>query len=194
MQKKGNTVLKREISQTRKAVAKLKKKLTRLQARFPKQKVKDHILKGAAGKQVKLSSLFGKKKDMILIHNMGKRCPYCTMWADGFNGIRHHLENRAAFVVVSPDSPATQKKFAQNRGWKFKMLSSQGTSFNRDMGFEGKNGDPWPGVSVFQKDRQGKILRVSKDSFGPGDDYCTVWHLFDLLPDGPAGWEPKYKY
>ena len=27
-----------------------------------------------------------------------------------------------------------------------------------------------------------------------GDDFCAVWHMFDLLKDGWAGWEPQYSY
>ena len=51
-----------------------------------------------------------------------------------------------------------------------------------------------PGVSVFRKKADGRIVRVAKDLFGPGDLYCGVWHLFDLLPDGPAGWDPLFEY
>jgi hypothetical protein len=40
-----------------------------------------------------------------------------------------------------------------------------------------------PGVSVFKRDGNG-IVRVSDTSFSPGDDYCTLWHFFDLLPGG----------
>jgi DNA-binding transcriptional ArsR family regulator len=31
-------------------------------------------------------------------------------------------------------------------------------------------------------------------SFSPGDDFCTVWHLFDLLPGGAGDWFPKIQY
>src|SRR5688572_16261301 len=58
-----------------------------------------------------IADLFGDKNDLILIHNMGKGCRYCTLWADGINGIHDHLANRAALVLVSPDSPQTQKEF-----------------------------------------------------------------------------------
>lgn len=157
------------------------------------QQVSDYSFKDWNNKDVKLSSLFEGKEDLILVHNMGKRCPYCTMWADGFNGVIDHLQDRASFVVVSPDNPETQKMFATSRGWKFKMVSAKGTSFNKDMGFE-KNGEADPGVSIFQKDDNNKIVRVSKDKFGPGDHYCIVWHFFDLLPKGDNGWQPKFKY
>jgi len=159
-----------------------------------KQAVKDYLLLNHQGKKIKFSSLFGKKEDLILIHNMGKACRYCTLWADGFTGFVPHLENRAAFAVVSPDPPAVQKKFHQSRSWNFKMFSTKGSSFARDMGFETKEGRPQPGVSVFYKNKSGKITRVAQDSFGPGDPYCSIWHVFDLLPGGLKGWEPQYKY
>jgi hypothetical protein len=28
----------------------------------------------------------------------------------------------------------------------------------------------------------------------PGDDFATIWHFFDLIPEGAGGWSPKYKY
>ena len=102
------------------------------------------------------------------------------------------VANRVAFVVSSPDAPEVQREFAASRGWKFPMVSHVGTTFAADMGFRGTRG--WtPGVSVFQ--RQGaRIVRVSAAVFSPGDDFCTVWHLFDLLPDGAAGWSPRFGY
>lgn len=81
-----------------------------------------------------MPKLFGKKKDLIPIHNMGTTCAYCTMWADGFNGVHKHLENRAGFVVVSNDKPEMQKRFADSREWKFKMVSAANNSFTKDMG------------------------------------------------------------
>jgi peroxiredoxin len=38
-------------------------------------------------------------------------------------GIYNHLADRAAVVVVSPDPPEVQQRFAQSRGWKFPMVS-----------------------------------------------------------------------
>jgi predicted dithiol-disulfide oxidoreductase (DUF899 family) len=141
---------------------------------------------------VRLSQLFGDKEYLFVIHNMGKSCPNCTMWADGFNGVLPHLENRAAFVVSSPDDPGTQRAFAATRGWRFRMVSHQGTSFAADMGYRNESG--WlPGVSVFRRVAD-RIFRVSDAPFDEGDDFCTVWHLFDLLPEGAAGWRAKFNY
>jgi len=46
---------------------------------------------------------------------------------------------------------------------------------------------------VFRKRGQ-KIRRVSDTGFHPGDDFCPIWHFFDLLPEGADGWQPQYKY
>jgi hypothetical protein len=35
-----------------------------------------------------------------------------------------------------------------------------------------------------------RVLRVSDARFAPRDDFCTVWHIFDLLPGGP---EPDHR-
>jgi hypothetical protein len=41
----------------------------------------------------------------------------------------------------------------------------------------------------------GTITRVARSrQLGPGDPFCPVWPLLDLLKDGPNGWEPKYHY
>jgi predicted dithiol-disulfide oxidoreductase (DUF899 family) len=62
------------------------------------------------------------------------------MWADGYNGIHHHIATRAAFVVSSPEPPEVQRKFAASRGWKFPMISHAGSTFAADMGFRTSNG------------------------------------------------------
>lgn len=153
--------------------------------------VEDYTFQSTDG-PVKLSDLFRGKRDLFVVHNMGKSCSYCTLWADGFNGAYQHLANRAGFVISSPDKPEVQKEFAASRGWQFPMVSIQGTTFATDLGFDA--GDHvLPGVSVFQMDG-GKIRRVNMTIFGPHDDYCAVWHFLSLIPEGANGWEPKYQY
>ena len=176
---------------------KAKQRLAELRRQMPPEPVEDYELEGQNG-AVKLSAMFGDKSDLILIHNMGSGCPYCTMWADEFNGVLHHLESRAAFVVVSPNHPKVQQDIAKKRGWRFRMYSAASTTFIKDMGFgseqEHYDSHAMPGVSVFHRNAGGSIVRVSRDFFGPGDLYCGVWHLFDLLRDGPGDWEPQFSY
>jgi predicted dithiol-disulfide oxidoreductase (DUF899 family) len=125
---------------------------------------------------------------------MGRGCAYCTLWADGFSGVYDHLASRAAFVVSSPDTPEVQAAFADSRGWRFPMVSTAGSDFTRDMGFIEGDGDYWPGVSTLRRHPDGSVSRVAKDYFGPGDVYCGVYHLFDLLPGGSGEWEPRFEY
>ncbi|HVH79785.1 MAG TPA: DUF899 family protein, partial [Stellaceae bacterium] len=117
-----------------------------LQATVEPEEVPDYTFATSEG-AVRLSELFDDKDTLFVIHNMGKGCTHCTMWADGFNGVLPHLESRAAFVVSSPDDPAAQVAFAASRGWRFRMVSHQGTDFAETMGYRSDQG--WlPGVSV----------------------------------------------
>jgi len=172
----------------------LRQRISDLRKQLPAESIEDFTLTSAEGSPVQLSELFGDKDDLIVVHNMGKGCPYCTLWADGFNGVRHHLEDRAAFVVVSPDAPEVMSKFALDRGWHFRMLSNKGSGFTKSMGYEGDKGEPFPGVSAFHREPDGSIVRTNHAPFGPGDDFCSTWHLFDLLKDGANGWGPKFDY
>ena len=180
-----------QLNSYRAEIAALREKMRTLQAAITPESVPDYEFATPEGK-VRLSALFGDKPDLFVIHNMGRGCVYCTMWADGFNGVLPHLQSRAAFVVASPDAPDVQRDFAALRGWNFKMVSHQGTNFAADMGFKTERGFQ-PGVSVFRKEGD-KVSRVSDAALGPGDDFCTVWHFLDLLPAGPDGWRPAYAY
>lgn len=170
-----------------------RKKLLKLRKSRPKELIQDYEFVAHDGSKQKLSELFGDKEELILVHNMGSSCSHCTLWADGFNGLVPHLEDRAAFVVESADASEHQKEFYDSRAWRFHMVSSQGTDFKKDLGFMDRKKGPMPGVSVFTK-KNGKIHRVAKDGFGDGDDYCVAWHFFDLLPRGAKGWMPKFSY
>ncbi len=182
-----------QVRQLNQQIYELKEQLARLRHELPPEEVEDYTFAGPAGQTLRLSELFGDQNDLILVHNMGKSCPYCTLWADGFNSLVPHLESRAAFVVISPDDPETQQRFAAERGWRFKLYSGQGSNFIGDMGYHTAEGF-MPGVSTFRKHQDGRITRVATTEFGPGDDFCSVWHFFDLLAEGVGGWEPKYKY
>lgn len=174
-----------ELQEIEKQIETIRKKKIALNSRLAEMEVKDYTLKDRNGKEVKLSELFGDKKNLILVHNMGRSCSYCTMWADGFKDTYKEIEKKVPFVLVSPDSPEVHKKFAESHGWNYPTYSAEGTDFIFDMGYDfikdGKH-NYWPGVSVFEKSVDGKIRRVAKDYFGPGDFYCNIWHFLDLIP------------
>ena len=163
-------------------ISSARKKMVKLLSKQAKMDVQDYTLKDKSGSDIKLSQLFEDKKDLVLVHNMGKSCPYCTLWADGFSGVSYFIEKKNAFALVSPDEPEVHKEFAESRGWKFPSYSAAGSTFIKDMGYVTDEGSYWPGVSVFHKDDEGKITRVAKDYFGPGDFYSAPWHFFELVP------------
>ncbi|TLZ15272.1 MAG: DUF899 domain-containing protein, partial [Gammaproteobacteria bacterium] len=79
---------------------------------------------------------------------------------------------------------------AESRGWKFPMVSHAGSTFAADMGYVSAKGGWMPGVSVFRREGH-TIMRVSDTGFSPSDDFCTLWHFFDLLPGGIGEWPMK---
>jgi predicted dithiol-disulfide oxidoreductase (DUF899 family) len=176
----------------REQIAELRQKMRAAQAAVEPEPVRDYEFANSEGPKL-LSQLFGARCDLFVIHNMGRSCPSCTLWADSFNGLYPHIADRAAFVVASPDPPDVQQRFAASRCWRFPMVSHQGSSFAADMGYRSAGGGWLPGVSVFRRDGDG-IVRVADTSFHPADDFCSVWHLFDLLPEGAGDWQPKFAY
>lgn len=166
-----------------------------LRRQLSPEEVKDYIFDTADGSSQKLSDLFGDKSDLIIIHNMGKQCPYCTLWADGFNGLTHHFEDRAGFVVVSHDPPDVQKQFAESRNWTFRMASDPMNEFTFDMGYLNEEKTHYmPGYSTFVKKDNGKIYRIGTSFLGPNDLYCSIWPMFGLLDGGVGDWQPKFGY
>ena len=182
-----------EIANLSRQIEDLKEKLSAARRRATPEPIQDYDLTSSTGEHVRLSDLFGDKDDLLVIHNMGRGCRYCTMWADGFASMLPHIEDRTAFVLVSPDEPDVQREFAESRGWPFRMASAAGTTFNQDLGFANDKGEALPGVSALHR-RNGAIVRTGQDQFGPGDDYAPAWRLFDLLEGGAGKWQPKYRY
>lgn len=182
-----------QIESLQSEIAKKRKEILDLRHLVEPEPVDDYALKDGEGKAVKLSDLFDDRDELIVIHNMGKACKYCTLWADGLTGFAKPMADRVPFVVVSPDEHGIQKEFAQSRGWNFPMLSAAGTSFISDLGFYKEKEGYYPGVSALIR-KDGNIYRTSYDYFGPGDTYASIWHFFDLLPKRVNGWRPKYEY
>ncbi|MDF1837130.1 MAG: DUF899 family protein [Planctomycetota bacterium] len=141
---------------------------------------------------VRLLDLFGQHDHLLVIHNMGNACSYCTLWADGINAFVPHLESAVGLVLVSKDSPQVQREFANDRGWRMRMASHGGGAYlEEQVNSEGM--ENYPGVACYK--RQGdSILRVAYSHFGPGDLYCSIWHLLGLAGIGLNQWAPKKSY
>ena len=142
--------------------------------------------------QVSLLELFGKNDKLLAIHNMGQGCRYCTLWADGFNGLLVHLESALSVVLISKDPPEVQRRFANARGWRFRLASHGGGAYIREQSvFIGD--DNFPGAVVYERDGDA-ILRKNSCVFGPGDLYCSMWSLLGLAGLGEEEWTPQYTY
>ena len=174
----------------------LRKKMVEIQKSTPDEEIKNYEFTGPNGTTT-LNDLFGTKNELIMVHNMGQGCSYCTLWADGFNGFTEHFNDRAQMVLSTPDDFKSFSSFAEKRGWKFQYFSTDGMDFPKDMGFFGDYGNgkegPHPGLSFFYK-KDGKIFRNASDNLGPGDQYCSIWHMFDMLKEGKNDWNPKQSY
>jgi hypothetical protein len=70
------------------------------------------------------------------------------------------------------------------------MVQDATKEFSSAMGMYSEKGW-WPGASGFHKDSEGKMTRTGIGTFGPGDEICMVWPLFELLDGGAKGWEPS---
>lgn len=182
----------RRLAEVRSRIEELRREMRKIRADTEPQPVRDYVFATIDG-TVALSHLFGAKDELIVIHNMGASCAHCTLWADGFDGIYPHLAQRVGFVVSSPDPPSLQQRMVAARGWRFPLVSHQGTPFAADMGYWSRDHGFLPGLSVFHRSGA-QILRSSDCELGPGDDYCALWHLLDLLPQGANGWQPKTAY
>ena len=164
-------------------LSELEAEVVRLRSSVNGQPVADYLFADWDGRTTPLSKLFGDRDSLIVIHNMGASCSYCTMWADGLNGLLPYLEKASAVAMLNHDGIEKQKQVSKERGWKFRMLDASRTGFFADMGFRDKdNNGLLPGTSTFTRDRDGTVRRQAMAHFGPGDKFCPVFSFLDLLP------------
>jgi len=179
-----------EIIRLEQRIGELTAELNALRKASPGTPVADYAFETDAGPTT-LGKLFGERRHLLAIHNMGQGCRYCTLWADGFNGLLPHLESAVAVVLVSKDPPAVQCAFAGSRGWRFRLASHGGGDYIREQGAFGA--DNYPGAVMYERDGDA-ILRKNACVFGPGDMFCAAWGLLGLAGLGEADWTPRYRY
>ncbi len=139
-----------------------------------------------------LKDLFGNKKTLFAIHNMGLGCSYCTTWADGLNGFLPHLESQFAVVLLSKDEPEVQRTFASSRGWRFQMASHGGGKYIIEQSLN-KDNNNYPGIVCYQLEGD-KIYKKNYSEFGPGDLFCSLWHILSLAGVNEDNFTIKYNY
>ena len=191
-----------------KEFTRLRDQLSRQRRELPWVRVdKDYVFEGANGKQT-LSELFAGRQQLIVYHLMfdpswEEACSRCSFWADNFNGVLVHLNQRDVTLVAISRAPfAKLAAFQQRMGWSFDWVSSFGNDFNRDyhVSFtpdELEHGEiiynyapvktsmtERPGISVFYKDQAGRIFHTYS-CYSRGLDMLNVaYHYLDLTPKG----------
>ncbi|MDE0040375.1 MAG: DUF899 family protein [Gammaproteobacteria bacterium] len=170
-------------------IGELTSELAALRKASEAEAIRNYEFETGAGKTT-LLDLFADKDRLLVIHNMGQGCRYCTLWADGFNGLLPHLESALSVVLVSKDPPDVQRTFANSRGWRFRLASHGGGDYIREQGVYGE-AENYPGAVVYERGN-GDILRKNACSFGPGDLYCALWPLLALA--GLVEFTPQFNY
>jgi predicted dithiol-disulfide oxidoreductase (DUF899 family) len=186
----------------------LRDRLTRERLELPWEPVeKQYVFDGPRGRET-LPDLFAGRNQLVVYHFMfgpdwDAGCPSCSLFADGFNGIVVHLEQRGvSFVVVSRAPLAKLEAYRGRMGWSFKWVSSAGNDFNRDYQVlatpdevaQGETqynyvvqrpfGTEMPGTSVFYKDAAGKVFHTYS-TYGRGlDGFMVNYQFLDIVPKG----------
>lgn len=168
-------------------------------------------------REVRFSSLFESgHDDLIVIHYMfspndDAPCPMCTMWADGYDAVAPHVEQRASFVLVAAAPIEKLRDIARQHGWRnIRLLSAYENTFNGDWLVEDGERNQTPAVSVFHREQDGavRLFYFTELMLAPGqavdttpppgqdergiDLYSPVWNLLDLLPGGRGDWYPSF--
>lgn len=180
-----------EITALEKEIFELTGKLNELRQAHRGDAVPNYTFQTLDG-ETSLSDLFGENERLLVIHNMGQGCRYCTLWADGFNGFLPHLESAMSVVLVSRDDPQTQRRFANSRGWRFRLASHGGGEYIREQTVMDGN-ENMPGAVVYEREN-GTIYRKNGAVFGPGDIFCSIYGLLGLAGVGEEEFTPQYNY
>jgi predicted dithiol-disulfide oxidoreductase (DUF899 family) len=170
----------------------------------------DYAFTGKKGK-LHLSELF-RRGDTLVAYSfmygpkMANACPMCTAMLDALNGNAQHIAQRTNLVVIAKSPLQRIQEYARSRGWSnLELLSSEGTTYNRDYFGESADGSQMPMLNVFVR-RGGKVrhsygteLLYAPAAKGQNarhvDPIWPLWNLLDFTPEGRGGdWYPKLEY
>ena len=212
---KHEIVSKSEWLQARKQLLAKEKEFTRLRDQLSTQRRslpwlridKKYVFEGPNGRET-LADLFEGRSQLVVYHFMfapewDVGCKSCSFWADNFNGITAHLNQRdVTFVAISRAPLPKLQAFAKRLGWTFKWVSSSGSDFNFDFNVSFKpeqvargeatynyapfeeDGPERPGISAFAKDESGAVFHTYS-AYGRGIDMMnTAYQYLDLVPKG----------
>lgn len=198
----------REHLQKEKEFTRLRDQLSQQRRALPWVKVeKEYIFGGPNGRE-SLADLFDGRSQLVVQHFMygpewSEGCPSCSFWADNFDNVIVHLNQRdISMVFVSRSRMENLNAYKERMGWNFKWVSSLENDFNFDFDVsfdpdkENENGlnynfgttqfggEEAPGTSVFYKNEQGEIFRTYSTYSRGLDMLNSAYHLMDLVPKG----------
>jgi len=176
-----------EIESLEAEIRRLTQKLDDLRAARSGEEVANYSFDTLTG-DTTLRDLFAGRDQLLVIHNMGQGCRYCTLWADGINGILDHLESAFSVVLVSKDPPERQRAFANSRHWRFRLASHQNSPYFAEQ----TNGNE-PGAALYELHGD-RITQKNSCEFGPGDLYSPMWHFLALAGLDESSWTPQYRH
>src|SRR5580704_308795 len=180
--------------------------------------------------EVRLSELFAPGKDSLVIYSMmfprdpdderpgpqgGQTallslaegpCPSCTAFLDQLDGAAEHASQHVNLAVAGKAPIERILTFASERGWRhLRLLSSSGTTHNRDYLAETPDGEQQTMLNAFHRDEDtvrhfwgSELFYAAAD---PGQEPRHVgtleplWNLFDLIPEGRGtDWDEQLSY
>ena len=218
MTKNNRVVSSAEWIKARKKLLVKEKQFTRLRAQMSEQQrklpweavTKDYVFVGPNGQQT-LSELFDGRSQLIVYHFMfgpddDAGCPHCSFWADNFNEIIVHLNQRDVTMIAVSRAPYRRLAAYEKRmGWNFKWVSSSDTDFNFNYQASFKPEDlaknkvfydfamqeplvpgasEREGISVFYKDPRGNVFHTYSTYARGIDIVNTAYHYPDMVPKG----------
>jgi len=138
-------VTENEWVESRRALLKKEKEFTTLRDQLSQQQRdlpwvavnKEYVFEGANGKQT-LSEFFDGRNQLMVYQFMFDPSwetgyPNCSFWADNFNGIIVHLNQRDVTMIAVSRAPYSKlTAYRKRMGWDFKWVSSYNTDFNFD--------------------------------------------------------------
>ncbi|TMB29620.1 MAG: DUF899 domain-containing protein [Deltaproteobacteria bacterium] len=162
--------------------------------------------------KVRFSQLFEPGKDTLVVYSfmygpqMEKPCPMCTSMLDALDAEAPHITQRVNLVVAAKSPIRRIREHARSRGWtRLRLVSTAGTTYNRDYHGEAEDGGQIPSLNVFVR-RGDKIhhfynseLLFAETPEGQDprhvDPIWPLWNLFDFTPEGRGkDWYPKLAY
>jgi predicted dithiol-disulfide oxidoreductase (DUF899 family) len=164
--------------------------------------------------RVRLSELFASGRDSLVIYSMmfprdplaEGPCPSCTALVDQLEGAAEHAAQRINLAVVAKAPVERILAFGRERGWRrLRLLSSAGSSYNRDYLSETADGTQRPMLNVFHRDGTtvrhfwGSELLYAPVDLGQEPRHVgtiePLWNLFDLTPEGRGtDWYEQFSY